>query len=71
MKTEDVFQQGAKSYAEGNIREGIHKYVMALIYNGHGAARFDDKISNQVLGLPSIPLDQIIQEVVERKKALL
>jgi hypothetical protein len=70
INTEDSFKQSADAFAKGDIGQGVHGYLMAVIYNGQGAARFDDKTSNQALGLESVPLEQIIKEAVERKKAV-
>ncbi|CAF1462835.1 unnamed protein product [Adineta ricciae] len=70
MSTDDSFKQGAENYANGDRRKGIHQYLMSVIYNGKGASRFDDKLSNKALGLPSIQPEEIIKEVVQRCKTL-
>lgn len=67
VSTEDSLKKGADAFAKGDRREGIHAYLMAVIYNGQGAAQFDGKTSNHALGLEPIPLEQIIKEAVERK----
>ena len=69
VSTEDSFKEGAEAFAKGDISRGAHAYIMAVVYNGQGAARFDDKTSNQALGLESIPLERIVKEAVERKLA--
>ena len=68
--TEDSFKQGADAYANGDRRRGAHAYLMAVIYNGKGAAQFADKTSNQALGLETVPLEQVVKEAVERKKVV-
>ena len=66
VTTEDSFKEGAEAYAKGDIARGVHAYIMALVYNGQGAAQFADKTSNDALGLQSVPLEQIVKEAVKR-----
>ena len=58
-----------KNFAKGNIARAYKGFVLSFVYGGSPANSFGGKTINQVIGVPTVPLDQIIKAAVERSNA--
>ncbi len=62
-------KQAAEHLAKGNFSAAVGGYIIVLAYSELEANIFEDNTSNMGLGVPTLSLKQIFQEVVERNMA--
>ena len=62
----DVRKEAEENFAKGNIAQAFGGFILSLIYGGSPVTSFEGKIINKAIGVPTVPLDQIIKEAVER-----
>ena len=69
VSIDDTRKKAAENLATGNFPQAFAGYIMVLAYSDSKANIFEGKTSNKDLGVPTLSLDQIVKEAVERKKA--
>lgn len=69
VNSADVRKETEENVAKGNIGQAFGGYILSFAYGGSSAANFEDKIINKQLGIPTVSLEQIVKEVVEKKNA--
>lgn len=69
VTTANARKEGEENLAKGNIHPAVAGYLLSYAYGGSPAISFEGKTINKALGIPTIPLDQIVKEAVERKNS--
>ena len=62
-------KEAEENLAKGNIGPAFVGFILSYAYGGSIGANYEGKILNQALGVPTVPLDQIVKEAVERANA--
>jgi uncharacterized protein YbjT (DUF2867 family) len=66
VSTKDKQKEGAEQLAQGNPGQALYHYVRYLVYSGLKVNMLEGRTSNKELGIPTISLDQIVKEAVQR-----
>ena len=67
VSTNDLEKEAAEKLANGNIGAALVDYVRFFAYNsGLKVFLLEGRTSNKALGIPTLSLDQIVQEAVQR-----
>lgn len=69
VTTANARKEAEENLAKGNIGPAFVGYILSYAYGGSGGASFEGKTLNKALGVPTVPLDQIVKEAVERANA--
>lgn len=69
VNTANARKEAEENLAKGNIQQAAVGYILSYAYGGSPGANFEGKTINKDLGVPTISLDQIVKEAVERKNA--
>jgi uncharacterized protein YbjT (DUF2867 family) len=69
VNTANARKEAEENLAKGNIQQAFGGYILSYAYGGSPGANFEGKTINKDLGVPTISLDQIVKEAVERKNA--
>jgi uncharacterized protein YbjT (DUF2867 family) len=67
VTTGNARKEAEDNFAKGNIPQAFIGYLLSYVYGGSPEVDFEGRTINKDLGVPAIPLDQIIKEAVERK----
>jgi len=67
VTTANARKEAEENFAKGNIPQALLGYLLSYLYAGSPEIDFEGRTINKDLGVPAIPLDQIIKEAVERK----
>jgi uncharacterized protein YbjT (DUF2867 family) len=62
-------KRAEENLAKGNIREAFGGYILSFAYGGNPGANFEGKSINKAIGVPTVPLEQIVKEAVQRQTA--
>jgi uncharacterized protein YbjT (DUF2867 family) len=65
----NVRKEAEENLAKGNIPQAVVGYITSYAYGGSPAINFEGKTINKAVGIPTVSLDQIIKEAVERKNS--
>ena len=66
IATADARKDAEASLAQGNIGAAFVGYILSYVYGGSKGTVFDGKAVNQQLGVPTVSLDQIVQQIVKQ-----
>jgi hypothetical protein len=67
ITTADARKQAEDNLAKGQIQQAFTGFLLSYAYGGFPGANFDGKTINQQVGVPTVSLDQIVKEAVQRK----
>jgi hypothetical protein len=67
VNTADARKEAEENLAKGNIPAAFGGYLLSFAYGGAPAANFESKTIIKDLGIPTVSLDQIVKEAVQRK----
>jgi uncharacterized protein YbjT (DUF2867 family) len=62
-------KQAEENLAKGNIGAAFVGYILSFAYGGNPGANFEGKSINKAIGVPTVPLEQIVKEAVQRQTA--
>ena len=62
-------KEAEENLAKGNIGPAFVGFILSYAYGGSGGGTFESKALNKALGIPTVPLDQLVKEAVERANA--
>lgn len=65
----ETYNNANKELAEGKITEAFVDYIRSLIYGDNKSFLFEGRTSNKELGIPTLPLEQLVKEAVQRQKS--
>ena len=65
----NVRKEAEENLAKGNIGPAFGGFILSFAYGGAPGANFEGKTINQAIGVPPVPLEQIVKEAVERNAA--
>lgn len=62
-------KRAEENLAKGNIGPAFLGFILSVAYGGSSASNFEGKTINAAIGVPAVPLEQIVKEAVERSAA--
>jgi uncharacterized protein YbjT (DUF2867 family) len=66
VSTKDTHKEATEKLAKGKFGEAFADYIRFLVYSGLKVNMLDGRTSNKDLEIPTISLDQIVKEAVQR-----
>lgn len=62
----DARKEAEENLTKGHVMPAVLGFILAFVYGGSPGANFEGKTLNEALGVPAVPLDQLVREAVER-----
>lgn len=69
VTTKDAYELGKQEATEGKVMESFTNYLRSMIYGDNRMFNFEGRTSNKELNIPTIPLEQIVKEAVQRQRS--
>lgn len=69
VTTANARKEAEENLEKGNIGPAFVGFILSYAYGETAGANYEGKILNQALGVPTVPLDQLVKEAVERANA--